>query len=61
MWTVQNDKGNGILTLVNTDNSATCTTDYQRADALARKVLGTARMYAKGDALGRAIRSYIRD
>lgn len=58
MWEVKTYNGNGIIVLSHTDKDATTTTDYQRADALAREVLGSAKLYAKGTALDRPMRAY---
>lgn len=62
-WEVRNTHGNQIqraVTLVNNDKSAACTTDYHKADALARKTLSEATLNAKGYGLsGLAIRTYV--
>lgn len=59
MWEVQTNNGRGIVVLCHTDKSATRTTDYQRADALARGILGKAKLYATGDVLDKAMRAYM--
>lgn len=58
MWKVHSNKGRGIVVLRHTDESATCTTDYQRADALAKRILGSARLYATGTILDTPMRAY---
>lgn len=57
MWKVKAING-GIIVLSHTDKSATPVTDYHRADALARKMLGSAKLYAKGTTLDRPMRAY---
>ena len=48
------------VTLINRDRSATHTTDYHKADALARKTLSGATLFAKGTGLTEAsIRVYV--
>ena len=61
MWIVKAKRLDGIVTVINTDMTATPTTDYHSADALARSVLKSARLYAKGTTKGRAIRCYYAD
>ena len=57
---VYNNPTQMSVTLVNIDKSATCTTDYHQADALARKTLGAATLNTKGIGLsGRATRTYV--
>lgn len=47
------------VTLKNDDASATVATDYQQADALARRTLGAASLSARGYGLtGHAMRTY---
>lgn len=59
MWEVHNNKARGIVVLSHTDKTATCTTDYQRADALARRILGKAKLYATGVVLDKPMRAYV--
>ena len=48
------------VTLINRDRTATHTTDYQKADALARKTLTGATLFGKGTCLTEAsIRVYV--
>lgn len=48
------------VTLINRDRAATYTTDYQKADALARKTLTAATLFSKGTCLTEAsIRIYV--
>lgn len=48
------------VTLINRDRAATSTTDYQKADALARKTLTEAALFSKGTSLtGASIRVYV--
>ena len=48
------------VTLTNSDNWATPATDYQAADALARKTLGDASLVSRGYGLtGTATRVYV--
>lgn len=58
MWILKTNKRDGIVTVVNTDKSATPTTDYHIADALARSVSKSARLYAKGTTLDHSVRCY---
>ena len=59
MWEVLSNKGGGIVILRHTDESATYTTDYQRADALAKRILGPARLYARGSMSDKPMRAYV--
>lgn len=56
IWTLA-DKSR-VLCLKMPRNDATPESDYQRADALARKILPGARLYAKGDSDGTVRRLY---
>lgn len=48
------------VTIVNDDGSATPTTEYHAADALARRTLGAASLSSRGYGLtGRATRLYV--
>lgn len=58
MWSIRNDKQSGIVVLVHSDKAATPSTDYQQADAIARKALGCAMLYAKGYSLDLPMRAY---
>ena len=63
-WQIHRFGGTPIqrtVSIVNDDNTATPTTDYHKADALARKALGDASLLAKGyqPFSGNAMRVYI--
>ena len=61
-WNISRVHGSPIqrlVTLTNSDNWATPTTDYHAADALARKTFGEASLVSKGYSLtGTASRVY---
>lgn len=50
--------GSRVICLKMPRNDATPETDYQKADALAKKLLPGARLYAKGDSDGTVRRLY---